>query len=103
MSRKPASIGRADVCGLILLVLPCYTNGLTLPLLPQLLGDTGQSVRSLVQHVVRELRLQEPLYRLADSLAEVDPEAEASLLEGETLLLEEGYLQHHSRAGEVCE
>ena len=47
-----------------------------------------------------EYRVQEPVLRLGESLAEADPDAEAALLEGDTLIVEEGQVQHQPRAGE---
>ncbi|KAF0293840.1 hypothetical protein FJT64_008389 [Amphibalanus amphitrite] len=65
-----------------------------------LIGDTKQTVQDLISHVLLEFHVQEPVLRLGDSLAEADPDAEAALLEGETLIVEEGRVQHHPRAGE---
>ncbi|XP_043200560.1 uncharacterized protein LOC122369708 [Amphibalanus amphitrite] len=64
----------------------------------QLIGDTKQTVQDLISHVLLEFHVQEPVLRLGDSLAEADPDAEAALLEGETLIVEEGRVQHHPRA-----
>ena len=57
-------------------------------------------MRDLISHVLLEYRVQEPVLRLGDSLSEADPEAEAALLEGDTLIVEEGRVQHQPRAGE---
>ena len=57
-------------------------------------------MRDLISHVLLEYRVQEPVLRLGDSLSEADPEAEAALLEGDTLIVEEGRVRHQPRARE---
>lgn len=69
--------------------------------LPQVVGDGTQTVGQAVSHVAQDLNLTTFSLALADSQAEVDLDAPAHLLDGDTILLHDAIDTFNPAVGEL--
>lgn len=67
----------------------------------QLGTESPVTVTELVSLLVAEYSVQVPRLTLAGSHAEVDPNADVSLLEGDILIVEEGIRTHDPKGGKL--